>query len=103
MKPRRLLVTPQAKQDFEAIIAWYRNELGTAAAAKAARTIQAGLRACARVSLAHATRPDLPDGYYRVVAKSHVIVFQAGQDIARIIRILHGARDIAALLEHDGD
>lgn len=98
MRTRRLLVTPQAPRDFEAIVLWYRNTLNASAAAKAARTIQAGMRATARVSPQHARRPDLPEGF-RVVAKAHLVIFQIEKDASKIVRILHGARDIAAVLD----
>lgn len=42
--------------------------------------------------------PDLPEGYFRVVAKAHLIIFQIEGDVTRIVRIVHGARDIPALL-----
>lgn len=103
MKPRQLSVTPQAARDFNAIIAWYRDELGAKAAAKAARTIQAGIRATTRISLSQAARPDLPEGYFRVIAKTHIVVFQADEHGARVVRILHAARDIATILESGDD
>lgn len=99
MKPRRLAVTPQAQRDFTAIITWYRRELGALSAAKAARSIQAGIRAAARIDLNRARREDLPEGYFRIVARTHLVIFKVENDIAKIVRILHGARDIAALLE----
>lgn len=103
MKPRRLAVTPQAQRDLAAIVAWYRRELGALAAAKAARSIQAGVRAAARIELSRARREDLPEGFFRVVAKTHLVIFEIENDTAKIIRILHGARDIAALLEPKDD
>jgi plasmid stabilization system protein ParE len=103
MKPRRLVVTPHARRDLDTIIAWYRREFGAAAALTAARSIQAGIRACTRIDTTSARRSDLPEGYYRVVAKAHLVIFQIESDTAKIIRILHGARDIAALLEPGKD
>jgi plasmid stabilization system protein ParE len=103
MKPRKLLVTPQASRDFTAIVAWYKQERGARAAGKVVRTLQAGVHACARISLSQAKRADLPEGYFRVVAKTHLIVFKINADTARIVRILHGARNIAAALEQDKD
>ena len=98
MKPRRLVVTPQAQRDLTSIIAWYRRELGAQAAAKAARSIQAGVRASTRIELIRARREDLPEGYYRI-AKTHLIVFKVENNTAKIARILHGARDVSALLK----
>ena len=53
--------------------------------------------------MASARRSNLPEGYYRVVAKAHLVIFQVGSDTAKIVRILHGARDIAPLLEPGED
>lgn len=103
MKPRRLAVTPQAQRDLTTIIAWYRRELGALAASKAARSIQAGVRAATRIELARARREDLPEGYFRIVAKNHLVIFRVENDTAKIVRILHGARDIAALLDPQED
>jgi len=102
MRPRQLAVTPQAQRDLAAIIAWYRRELGALAASKAARSIQAGIRAAARIELSRARREDLPEGYFRVVARAHLIIFKVEQNTGKIVRILHGARDIATLLENPG-
>lgn len=92
MKQRRLLLTPRAQRELRDIVSWYRQRLGTKAAMKALRTIQSGVRATTRVSLRQATRPDLPEGYYRVVAKTHLVIFQIEGDVAKVVRILHGAR-----------
>ncbi len=103
MKPRRLAVTPQARRDLAAIVAWYRRELGPAAALKATRSIQAGIRAATRIDLASARRDDLPEGYFRVVARAHLVIFRVENHTAKIVRIVHSARDVAALLEPKKD
>lgn len=103
MKPRKLLVTPQASRDFTAIVTWYKQELGARAAAKVVRTLRAGIRACCRVPLSQAKRADLPEGFFRVVAKTHIIVFRIEENTARIVRILHGARDLSAALQEGKD
>lgn len=95
---RRIVFTPRAQREMRDIIASYRSSMGLAAAAKTARTLRAGLKATARISREAATRPDLPEGYFRVVAKAHLIIFQVEGDVSRIVRIVHGARDIPALL-----
>ncbi|MCR6646584.1 MAG: type II toxin-antitoxin system RelE/ParE family toxin [Terricaulis sp.] len=99
MKPRALQVAPQAQRDLQT----NRQTLGPSAAAKAARTIQAGIRAAARIDPRQARRADFPKGYFRVVAKAHLIIFQIEGDLSRIVRILHGARDIPTALEIEKD
>ncbi len=101
MKPRRLLVAPRAQRDLNVIIAWYRREMGALAAAKALRTIRAGIQATTRISLTQAVRTDLPEGFYRVVAKTHLILFRVEGGIAQVVRIVHAARDIKGLLSDE--
>ncbi len=99
---KRVVIAPQAKRDFIEIVAWYRRKMGAAPAVKVARTLQAGIRATLEIDAAAASRPDLPDGYRRVVAKAHLIIFQVQADTVRIVRIVHGARDVpAALIDAD--
>lgn len=98
MKRRRLVVTPQAHRDLHAIVVWYRKELGAATAAKALRSIRAGFIAATGISRAAARRDDLPEGYYRVVAKAHLVIFRIENDEAQVVRVVHGSRDIPPLL-----
>ncbi len=93
MKPRRLPVTPRAQRELRES-----QHLGAKAALKALRSIQSGIRATTRISIPQATRPDLPEGYFRVVAKTHLVIFQIEGDAAKVVRLLHGARDISVLL-----
>jgi plasmid stabilization system protein ParE len=98
MKRRGLIVAPQARRDFIAIVDWYRKAVGGRSAAKVTRTLQAGLLATRSISLSAATRADLPDGYYRVIAKVHLVIFRIEGSDARVVRIIHGARDIPGAL-----
>jgi plasmid stabilization system protein ParE len=96
---RRVIVTPQARQDLQAISSWYRHHMGKSSALKVSRSLRAGLTNVSITSLAPAAREDLPEGYFRVVAKSHLIVFRMEQDVARVIRVIHASRDVVAALE----
>jgi plasmid stabilization system protein ParE len=51
------------------------------------------------VSLQSAARPDLPLGVYRVVAKRHVVLFEMHGNVALVLRVVHGARDLVAALD----
>lgn len=95
---RRVELTRRAQLDFDQIIAWYRLRLGAKAAKRVSASIRAGLIATAKVTLLSATREDLPAGHYRVVAREHLIIFVLRSDTARVIRIIHGARDLASAL-----
>jgi len=81
------------------IVARYRQTMGPSAAAKVTRSLAAGVRATARISRQAATRRDFPEGYFRVVAKGHLVIFQIENDTSRIVRIIHAARDPIIALE----
>ncbi len=98
MKRRRLVVTPQAHRDLHAIVAWYRKELGAATAAKALKSIRAGFIAATGISRMAARRDDLPEGFYRVVAKAHLVIFRIEGDEVQVVRVVHGSRDVPPLL-----
>jgi len=93
MKSRRVIFTPQARQDMRDIVARYRQTMGASVAAKVTRSLAAGVRATARISSEAATRRDFPEGYFRVIAKAHLVIFQIKNDTSRIVRIIHAARD----------
>jgi plasmid stabilization system protein ParE len=101
MKRRSLVVTPQARRDLLDIAAWYRDNLGPSAAAKVAKTLRAGLETACAITPEAARRPDLPDGFLRVVAKTHLIIFQIDGEVTRVVRVVHGSRDLPGLLGAD--
>lgn len=100
MRTRGFRLSPAARADLRRIRAWYRRELGPGAAAKALVSIEQALTQLQLgVSLATATRPDLPLGVYRVIAKRHVVLFEMDGEIALVLRVVHGARDLGSALE----
>ena len=100
---RRFEVAPQARRDLAGILSWYRAEMGASAALKVATTIRNRLRSLESGKLkGSAIWPEAP-GYFRVVARKHVIIFKVLPDRLRVVRIVHGGRDIPALLASGGD
>ena len=100
---RRFEVAPQARRDLANIISWYRDEMGASAALKVATTIRARLRSLESGKLKGSEiLPEAP-GYFRVVARKHVIIFKVLPDMLQVVRIVHGARDIPALLASGRD
>lgn len=94
---RRLDVTLQARRDVAAIIEWYRENLGARAALKVAQTLRSKLAALeagrTRGAAAVTASP-----YQRAVAKKHVIIFMLEDDAIKIVRIVHGAQDLEAIV-----
>lgn len=93
---RALDVTPQARRDVVAILDWYRKNVGVKAALKVAQTLRTRLNSLATGRVRGAE----VDGshYMRAVAKKHVIIFLAAPDAIRIVRIVHGAQDLDAIV-----
>ncbi len=100
MKTAGFRLSPAARADLRRIRAWYKRELGPGAGAKVLQAIAQGfIQLQHGVSLEGATRPDLPLGVYRVVAKRHLILFEMDGNVALVLRIVHGARDLPSALD----
>jgi toxin ParE1/3/4 len=93
----RLVFTPLAEQDIEAIADYI-------AADKPARALSfvRELRTqCNRITLnpsGYRLRPELGDGIRSCAHGNYVIFFVASPDEVTIVRILHGARDLPTIL-----
>lgn len=94
---RRLDVTPQARRDVAAILEWYRENVGAKAALKVAQTLRSRM-----VSLAdgrvRGTEAVTASPYMRAVAKKHVIVFVAEEFAIKVVRVVHSAQDLEAIV-----
>lgn len=100
MKTAGFRLSPAARADLRRIRAWYKKGLGPGTAAKTLKTIEQALAQHQHgVSLDAATRPDLPIGIYRLVAKRHLILFEMQGEIEHVLRIVHGARDLPSALD----
>lgn len=98
---RRVEVTPQARRDVAAILDWYRQNVGARAALKVAQTIRSRL-----VSLedGRALGTELASsGYRRLVAKKHIIVLLIEAGTIKVVRVVHGAQDLEAIVSKLSD
>lgn len=96
----RLVFTPLAEQDLEAI-ADYISADNPVRALSFVRELRAQ---CQRITLnppGYRLRPELGDGIRSCAHGHYVIFFEADPDTVVIVRILHGARDIPAVLGAD--
>ena len=96
----RFVYTEAAELDFAELVGQTRRQFGEVRAlALTLKLIAAVERLALRPLLGHA-RPDFGQANGRIwTARPFVIVYQTGVGPLRILRILHGARDIAALLD----
>lgn len=96
----RLAFTPLAEQDLEAIADYVAAD-NPARALSFARELRAQ---CQRIALnprGYRLRPELGDGIRSCAHGRYVIFFESDPDAVLIVRILHGARDLPAVLIED--
>jgi len=98
---KRYVLTPSAEMDMTQI-GQFISRSNPAAAVRVIREIRAAIRKLsAKPGLGH-KREDLthqPVLFYSVY--SYLIVFQPNPKPLRVIRVIHGARDIQSILETD--
>ncbi|HEV7928248.1 MAG TPA: type II toxin-antitoxin system RelE/ParE family toxin [Verrucomicrobiae bacterium] len=96
----RFLLAPSAKSDLVEIWNYYASEVGDADLADRMRDeIFVGIRVVARTPDLGHFRRDLanePLRFWRV--RSYLIVYRGEARPVQIVRILHGARDVQAVL-----
>ena len=101
----RVLLSAAARQDRRAITEYTVERFGVQQARRLRDRFETLLNALAESPLIGRNREELdPPGHtfrYLVAMKSFVIVYEPAEDGIRIVRLLHGARDLAAELESD--
>jgi toxin ParE1/3/4 len=96
----RLVITPLAEQDLEAIADY----IATDNPERALSFVRELRTQCQRISLnphGYRMRPELGEGIRSSAHGHYVIFFESDTNEVLILRILHGARDIPALLSVD--
>ena len=96
----RLTLTPLAEQDLEAIGDYIAGDNPT----RAVSFIRELRDQCQRIAAnppGYRLRPELGDDIRSCAHGNYVIFFMATPEEVTIIRVLHGARDIAAILAPD--
>jgi toxin ParE1/3/4 len=103
----KVVFTKVARADRRAITAYTVQRFGIEQARRLKEHFQATIAALAKVPLTGHRREDLdPPGRafrYRTVMKTFVVVYEPAEDGIRVVRILHGARDLAAELAGEPD
>jgi len=93
-------ITPRAQTDLDEI--WdYIAERNPDAADRVIDTILTRVRSLARFPLTGRARDDLRPGLRSSPVSPYVILFRPVDDTVTILRIIHGARDIPAVLADD--
>lgn len=97
----RLLITPLARQDIEAIGDYIAQDDPVHAMA----FVEALRHQCQRIAaqpLMYRLRPELGVGLRSCPHGRYVIFFSVQEDAVRIVRVLHGARDLLVALRQAG-
>ena len=101
----RIVISAAARTDRREITAYTVRRFGIEQARRIRDRIQLTLGTLAKSPLLGRTNEELdPPGHsfrYFVVMKRIIIVYEFTNDEIRVVRLLHGARDIAAELERN--
>jgi len=92
----KLMISPLAEQDIEAI----GDYIALDSPQRAARFVRTLYQQCQQIIAspqAWRLRAELGEGIRCCVYQRYLIIYSADEETVRIERVLHGARDIAAL------
>lgn len=97
----RLLISPLARQDIEGIGDYIAQD-DPARALAFVEELRDQCRRIAAQPLLYRSRPELGAGLRSCPHGRYVIFFTVHDDAVRIVRVLHGARDLPAVLQRIG-
>ena len=92
---------PQAVRDVDEIWEWIAAE-DMAAADRLAARIAGATQRLADFPESGTPRPELAGDARSVVVGSYLVLYRVGPDSVDILRVVHGARELTALLARDG-
>jgi toxin ParE1/3/4 len=96
VNPFSLHIASAALADMDAIAEFIRRD-NPARAASFIEELSAKVETVAERPMSFPARTDLKPGLRSAVHGRYLIIFQVGEDQVRILRVLHGARDIQSL------
>lgn len=102
--PRRPVIwSPEARADLSEIWGYYAKVGGRNRADNIVRAISDASRLIEDHPLAGRTRDEIRPGLRSIAAHPHVIFYRLRGDVAEIVRILHGKRDLEDILVQHPD
>ena len=96
----RLVITPLAEQDIESIGDYIARD-NPRRALSFIRELRSQCQRISKTPQGYRLRDELGDGIRSCAYGNYVIFFEIETETLRIVRILHGARDIPAVLSVD--
>ncbi len=95
----RLEVTPRAAMDLDDIAAWLAKDSADRAL-RVVRRLRAAMREIADRPAIYQLRPEIGAGARLATVQPYVVMFRVLDDRVRIERVVHGSRDLPALISH---
>jgi toxin ParE1/3/4 len=100
---RRFVFAPQARIDLNQIADYLIAEAGVPTALKMIDKIETRIKRLRQWPLGGAMRDDYGDGLRGAFVRPYVIIHKVTAEELRILRIVHGARDLPTLLRDTPD
>lgn len=101
---RKYTIAPEAAEDIKAIRAYLKREAGTRVAQSTINKIRDAFSFLSRTPRAGHSREDLTDAEVKFwSAFSYLIIYKSETRPIEIVRVLHGSRDLEALLAQDSN
>lgn len=100
--PKHLTVTGPARADMDELLAYIAAQAGLDPALRFADTLDGAFAKLAFLGHAGVSREWIKPGLRMAIVGSYCVYFRVSIDETRILRVLHGARDIDAII-FEGD
>jgi toxin ParE1/3/4 len=98
---RPIIWSPEARADLSEIWDYYAGRAGRHRADKNVREIHDALRLLEDHPFAGRARDEVRPGLRSITARPYVIFYRMRGDVAEIVRILHGRRDLDDIFAED--
>lgn len=95
-------IAPDAERDLGSIRSWQESEWGRRAALTWARAFRRALFVMESHPAIGRLDPDLGDAVRRYLVEPYVVIYdEPGAGRVRVLRVVHGARDLPTVLRED--
>jgi toxin ParE1/3/4 len=94
-------LTQQAREDLMAIWAYVADD-NPSAADRVLDTLDARMMRLAEYPLLGPARPDIAPDLRYLVSGNYLVLYRVRSESVEVVRVLHGARNLKALFEGDG-
>ncbi len=97
-RSRRLVLAPEAKRDFRDILMFTERRWDKEQRSRYKARLDQSLRDLTRFPARGRSRDDVLPGLRGLPVESHIVYYRVDDQAINVVRILHGAMDVADLL-----